>query len=262
MALIREWNKRRMVMNECSCDVCSDHFEQRAADTKSRRRGKIAAGRDLCKKCTLILAKEILSKAGAIALSKISPERRKEIASIGGKIGSATEKSRLTRFSKGFWETKSKEDKLFHAKRASDGLQKKLKDPEFAERHYAKIFAQKRIGFLSKGHEDLHHNLVPLGFKMHVQIGRMEVDECHEDLKIVVEFNGDFWHCNPRTWKADQYNKAIRMTAGEKWHKDIARKKMLQSLGYSVLTVWENDWKQNKEKCLETITEHIKEKQK
>lgn len=262
MALIREWYELKKLMNECSCDLCSDPYTQREAVTRYRRGGKIASGRDLCKKCTAVLAKKKLAETGRVNLSSMSPERRRELASKGGRIGSNTAGARSSRFSKTSWSTKTDEEKLFYAKRASAGLQAKLQDPEFAKRHWAKIFAQKKIGFLSKGHEDLHQSLSSLGFEMHTQIDRMEVDECHKDLKIVVEFNGDFWHCNPRIWKADQYNKAIRMTAGEKWSKDIARKKVLQGLGYSVLTVWENDWKRDKQKCLDAIIEHMKEKKK
>lgn len=97
---------------------------------------------------------------------------------------------------------------------ACNGLQEKLKDPIYAAQHFAKIFAQTKIGYVSKGHKDLHEFIKDSGFDSHVQIGQMQVDECNQELKIVVEYNGDMWHCNPIKWKAEEYNSAIRMTAG------------------------------------------------
>ena len=101
----------------------------------------------------------------------------------------------------------------------------------------------------------MHESIKDLGFSSHVQIGSMQVDECNEELKIVVEYNGDMWHCNPRNWKADDYNSSIRMTAGEKWQKDIARHKMLRSMGYKTLIVWESEWIKEAQKYISRIKE-------
>ena len=138
-------------------------------------------------------------------------------------------------------------------KRANDALREKLKDPVFAEKHWAKIFAQTKIGYQSRGHKSLHGFLEKYGFESHVQIGSMPVDECHNGLKIVVEYNGDMWHCNPKKWRKDDYNSAIKMTAGKKWESDIARHEFLRSLGYYTLVVWESDWLDDQKKCLEII---------
>lgn len=68
-------------------------------------------------------------------------------------------------------------------------------------------------------------------------------------------FQNDMWHCNPRTWKADEYNSAIKMTAGEKWKKDIARIVSLRKMGYDVIIVWESEWKRNPKKYIDRIKE-------
>lgn len=51
--------------------------------------------------------------------------------------------------------------------------------------------------------------------------------------KRVVEFNGDYWHCNPKhevfgdpTW----YNKSIKMTSQERWEH-----------GFHVIVIWESE---------------------
>ena len=98
-----------------------------------------------------------------------------------------------------------------------------------------------------------------MGFVSHYQIDRMQVDECNVDLKIVIEYNGDMWHCNPRTWTAEQYNTAIRMTAGEKWGKDIARHKVLRNMGYTVIVIWESSWIADAKECIRKIEEKYNE---
>jgi len=59
--------------------------------------------------------------------------------------------------------------------------------------------------------------------------------------KTVVECFGDYWHCNPGKYTSDFYNKSLHMTAEEKWEKDSARIKKLESLGYKVNVLWESD---------------------
>ncbi len=156
-------------------------------------------------------------------------------------------------FSTERWNKKTDEEKVLQVNRASKGLQEKLKDPIYAAQHFAKVFAQTRVGYMSKGHTDLHSFIEELGFESHVQIGQMQVDECNETLKIVIEYNGDMWHCNPRKYKASDYNSAIRMTAGEKWQKDIARHKMLKSIGYTTIVIWESAWIENARKQINKI---------
>lgn len=238
----------------CCCDICGKEFEQKEAITRQRRMGKIANGRDLCKECTQRKANELLAKNGAKALSLIPPDKRKENASKAGKIGGKNPNNK-GRFTTERWNQKTEEEKFAQVKKASAALHNKLKDPVYAAQHYAKVFSQTKIGYQSKGHKDLHELIKELGFESHVQISMMQVDECNQDKKIVIEYNGDMWHCNPRIYKPDDYNSVIRMTAKEKWQKDIARKKTLRDLGYRVIVIWESEWIKNAKKYLDIIKE-------
>ena len=72
--------------------------------------------------------------------------------------------------------------------------------------------------------------------------------------KKVIEFNGDFWHCNPNTWKYDDYHTMLNMYAHEKWELDAKKIKTLNECGYDVLVIWEYDFLHKKkltlDKCL------------
>lgn len=75
--------------------------------------------------------------------------------------------------------------------------------------------------------------------------------------KIVVEFYGDYFHANPKKHKADEYILKKEMTAQELWQVDAHRKEQLENAGYKVLVVWQNDYRTNKENCLDDMVEKI-----
>ena len=56
----------------------------------------------------------------------------------------------------------------------------------------------------------------------------------------VIECHGDYWHCNPISFKSDYYNKLVHLTAQEIWDKDSQKQEILKKAGYNVEVVWEN----------------------
>jgi len=261
MELIKEYKIGRASYGQFKCCNCGKTYDNRLSKEKRNiKKRKIYNNEHACTECVLKVSKKILSEAGKKALKAIPKEKRLENCSKAGKI-SAT-KPNSGRFTTERWNSMSPEEQRKQVNKANQALHKKLEDPEEKKKHFEKIFKQKCIGYQSSGHHDLHDNIKNMGFDTHVNILGMEVDECNEDLKIVIEYNGDFWHCNPQKWKKDDYNSAIKMTAGEKWAKDIARKKILTKMGYSVIVVWESDWEANKEKYLNRIKNEVGKKRK
>jgi len=79
------------------------------------------------------------------------------------------------------------------------------------------------------------------------------IDRYLPDLNLVVEVDGDYFHCNPKIFKANDYNKTIKMIAKEKWNVDKIKTEKLKQLGFNVLRFWESDIYNNLEKCLNKI---------
>lgn len=77
--------------------------------------------------------------------------------------------------------------------------------------------------------------------------------------KKIIEYNGDFWHCNPKKYSADYVNPRTKLTALEKWRLDQEKIQFAQAQGYEVMVVWESDFKTNKEKvltkCIQFLTQ-------
>lgn len=71
---------------------------------------------------------------------------------------------------------------------------------------------------------------------------RYRPDILIESKKIIIEYNGDYWHCNPKKYKPNYYHKRIKKTAQEIWLKDQQKSNFFKLLGYDVIVIWESDW--------------------
>jgi len=71
-----------------------------------------------------------------------------------------------------------------------------------------------------------------------------------EQNKLIIEYNGDFWHANPSKYNKDDVI-IDNITAKEIWKKDKERIRILEDeIGYSVFVIWEEDFKKDKEYML------------
>ncbi len=82
------------------------------------------------------------------------------------------------------------------------------------------------------------------------------------DLKLIFEFNGDYWHCNPDVWESSMIHRVKGKTAAEIWKYDNEKILAAKNNGYDVYTIWESEYRKNPEeifkKCKEIIHEKIK----
>lgn len=69
-----------------------------------------------------------------------------------------------------------------------------------------------------------------------------KLDLINFDTLKVIEFFGDYWHCNPRKYKADFYNKNSEKTAQEIWNYDNNKIESIKYCGYDVMIIWEYDY--------------------
>lgn len=83
------------------------------------------------------------------------------------------------------------------------------------------------------------------------------VDFCRKDTMKIIEFNGDYWHCNPKKYGPEYYNASKNLLAKDIWEKDKSRKEHLERLGYDVMIVWEYDWRNNQEETINKAKKFI-----
>ena len=64
--------------------------------------------------------------------------------------------------------------------------------------------------------------------------------------KKCIEFNGDYWHCNPKKYDKNYFNKKKGKYAWELWEYDDKKLELLRNFGYNLEVVWEDDYKSDK----------------
>lgn len=69
------------------------------------------------------------------------------------------------------------------------------------------------------------------------------VDGLDPVTKTVYEFDGDFWHGNPALYDQNAIQKRAKKTFGELYQNTLLKKKHLEEAGYTVISIWESDWK-------------------
>ena len=77
--------------------------------------------------------------------------------------------------------------------------------------------------------------------------------------KKIIEYNGDYWHCNPKTYESNYYHKLKKEYAKDIWKYDNIKINYFKKLGYDVLIIWEKDFKQNSDNIIKQCIEFIKE---
>ena len=82
-------------------------------------------------------------------------------------------------------------------------------------------------------------------------------DFVNDKVKKVIEFNGDYWHCNPTKYNENYYHKHLKMYAKERWVNDRIRVEKTNDYGYQVLIIWESDYRKNPEQTLQKCIEYL-----
>lgn len=76
-------------------------------------------------------------------------------------------------------------------------------------------------------------------YKNHIYLLDYYIDE----LKICIEFNGDYWHTNPNKYPDDYIHNIIGLTAKQIREKDENRYKLLENkFGIKTYIIWENEY--------------------
>lgn len=80
--------------------------------------------------------------------------------------------------------------------------------------------------------------------------------------KRAIEFNGDYWHCNPEIYSENYYHEIIQQTAKDIWERDAIKVDAIEKHGIPCLVIWEKDYTINKketiEKCKKWILHGVK----
>lgn len=95
------------------------------------------------------------------------------------------------------------------------------------------------LDYLKIPNDKYHRNVsIRVGKKL------FRVDGFDPETNMIYEFNGDVFHGNPVLYQRDGYFNLRGTTFGELHDKTIEKQELLESAGYTVISIWESDWKE------------------
>lgn len=86
-------------------------------------------------------------------------------------------------------------------------------------------------------------------------LGKFYFDAHVIDTNVLIEVNGDYWHCNPRVYLSGPINEMQKRMM----RRDFAKKAFAKSKGYKLITVWENDVRKDSSSSKQWVLKKIKE---
>lgn len=86
------------------------------------------------------------------------------------------------------------------------------------------------------------------------------LDFFNSKLNKCIEFHGDFWHCNPNKYNEDHIHRITNKTASEIWEYDTTKKEFIENvMCCEYLTIWESEYRKNKEKTIKKCIDFLYE---
>lgn len=193
--------------------------------------------KSLCKKCSL---QEQIGEGNPFYGKKHSKETLKKISESRKGKGTGNKNSMAN---------------LIWRKKASDNLKKKWDRGEMEHARIImsnKIKETRRLGKLksvirSKKEKEMVVEIKKMGYEVQHSL-RVETKICDifiPSLNLIIEYNGDYWHCNPKKYKPDYFNQKKQKTAKELWEYDKNKIDLIKGKGYNLEIVWESDLKED-----------------
>jgi G:T-mismatch repair DNA endonuclease (very short patch repair protein) len=153
--------------------------------------------------------------------------------------------------------------------KASENLKKKWDSGELEhtrEKMSEHMKKSRRLGKLksvnvSKREKQILKDLKKMGFKV-IGSYRIETKICDiyiPELNLILEYFGDYWHCNPKKYKPEYFNQKKGLTAEQIWDYDKKKVDLITEFGYNLEVIWESDLKHDNKKILEILKKYDKQ---
>lgn len=234
------------------CPKCNTLIETKSKNKKIACRNhytKIKKN-SLCKRCSLHLqigrgnpfyGKKHTNKTK----QKISKSRKGKATGINNSMSNPEFKAKASKNLKKSWESGKLENTR---KKMSEHMKKTLR------------FGKIKSKVSSKKEKEIYELLIKYGYKVKrfFKIDTKICDLYIPSLNLIIEYFGDYWHCNPKKYSSEYINQKKQMTAKEIWDYDKHKVDLIVSYGYNLEVIWESDFKTNTNKILTIINKYDK----
>lgn len=163
------------------------------------------------------------------------------------------------------------DNSMFHKKnriKVSKGLKKRWLSGELEplRKQLSELMSEKhKTGVIkgynrSKAEDEIINQLSKLGIECipSYNISGKIFDIYVPKFNLLIEYNGDYWHCNPKKYNEDYLHIKKNKLAKEIWLYDKNKLDLSSSLGYINEVIWESDYKKDKNIIKKLINKYNK----
>jgi G:T-mismatch repair DNA endonuclease (very short patch repair protein) len=201
-----------------------------------------------CKKCSLILQQgegnSFYGKKHTEQTKKnISQNRKGKAIGQNNSMSKIEHRKKLSESLKKSWESGKLEE-----------TRKKMSEVLKKTRRQGKIKSVNK----SKKENEICNMIKKMGYTIIPSL-RVDTKICDiyiPKLNLIIEYFGDYWHCNPLKYDANYINVKKNLTAKEIWKYDESKLELIKSYGYNLEVIWESELKLNNDKLLTIIKKY------
>lgn len=133
-------------------------------------------------------------------------------------------------------------------KHMSETLKKTIREGKIK----SNIFSKKELEILeiltTMGYDTIH------SYKVDTKI----CDIFIPSLNLIIEYFGDYWHCNPNKYDYNYFNVKKKKFAWELWDYDEKKLDLIMKLGYNLEVIWESELKDDNKLIEKIISKYDK----
>ena len=104
--------------------------------------------------------------------------------------------------------------------------------------------------FSSKSQIEIENIIRSLGYSVIGEyfVNGRQYDVFVKEKNLIIEYNGTYWHFDPKVYDKNHYDKSSGKYAYEIWERDKIKMENAKKYGYNVLVIWEKEWQSSSDK--------------
>ena len=175
------------------------------------------------------------AQLAAIQESAKNPERRKKISnSLKGKKKSPEHVAKIKADRKKYWSDQDNRDAQ-RIRRSSYMATHLIKNESKLEKEFKKILALLNINYI------FQYTVCGYNYDFYIP-----------DKNILIEVDGDWWHCNPKL-NIQPIHESQKHTVKH----DVIKNKIAEDNGYTLIRFWENEILETRFQCIQKLMEIV-----
>lgn len=234
------------------CPMCNLEVKTYSKDKIIACRNHFNSSKRNCKKCSLKLQEGEGNpfygrKHSKESIEKISKKRKGQAMGENNSMSNPKWRKKVSDNLKKIWSSGKLENTR---KLMSEHMKNSIKKGKIKFQNFSK----KEI--------EIVHLIEKLGYEVK-HLHRIDTKICDiyiPKLNLIIEYFGDYWHCNPKKYNENYFNQKKNKYAKEIWEYDSNKIDLIKNNGYNFEVIWESELKNDDKLINKIIDNYVKSK--